>query len=88
MTKKQPKTGEEFIELAKKSDTVGNVREGKGSHVIVEFKDGTSISVPIHGNKQLGKGILHKITKAFKAAGVLGMIVLILWIGSRFFPLP
>jgi len=88
MVKKQPKTGKEFIELAEKSDKVSYVREGKGSHVIVEFKDGTSISVPVHGNKQLGRGILHKITKAFEAAGVLGLILLILWIGSRFFPSP
>jgi hypothetical protein len=74
MPEKQPKTGKGFVELAKKSDKVRNVREGKGSHVIVEFINGTSISVPVHGNKRLGKGILHKIIKTFKAAGVLSVI--------------
>ncbi len=83
---RQPKTGKEFVELAKKSDQVTNVREGKGSHVVVEFKNGTSITIPVHGNNQLGKGILHKITKAFQAAGILGIILLILSIVARFFP--
>jgi len=82
---KQPKTGKEFVDLAKKSEEVTNVREGKGSHVVIEFKDGTSVSVPVHSNKQLGKGILHKITKAFQAAGILGLILLILAFASRFF---
>jgi predicted RNA binding protein YcfA (HicA-like mRNA interferase family) len=72
---KQPKTGKEFIELAHRSDKVARIREGKGSHVVVEFTNNTSITVPIHGNKQLGKGILHKITKVFKTAGVLVLLV-------------
>lgn len=87
MTEKQPKSGREFVQLAEKSDKVRNVREGKGSHVVVEFIDGTSITVPIHGNKQLGRGILHKILKAFKAAGVPGLMLFILWFGLRVFSL-
>lgn len=79
MAKKQPKTGRDFVQLARESDCVIEIREGKGSHVVVEFKDGTSVSIPGHGNRQLGKGILHKIIKAFKAAGVIGLILLILW---------
>jgi len=71
MANKQPKTGKAFVQLAKGSNQVSRIREGKGSHVIVEFKDGSSVSIPVHGNKQLGKGILLKITKAFKAAGVI-----------------
>jgi hypothetical protein len=80
MADQQPKTGKDFVQLAKKSDKVAGVREGKGSHAIVEFKDGTSVSVPVHGSKQLGKGILHKITKAFKAAGVIGLFLLAAWL--------
>ena len=76
MVKRQPKTGKDFVRLASKSDKVARIREGKGSHVIVEFTDGTSISIPVHANRQLGKGILRKITKAFKAAGVTGIILL------------
>ncbi|HZY44198.1 MAG TPA: hypothetical protein VFF70_05535 [Anaerolineae bacterium] len=88
MAAKQPKTGQEFVDLAKKSEKVSNVRTGKGSHVVVEFKNGSSITVPIHGHQQLGRGILHKITKAFKAAGALLIILMLLWIGSRFFLFP
>ncbi|MBI3913895.1 MAG: type II toxin-antitoxin system HicA family toxin [Chloroflexi bacterium] len=87
MAEKQPKSGREFVQLAERSDKVRNVREGKGSHVVVEFIDGTSITVPIHANKQLGKGILHKILKAFKAAGVLGLILFVFWLGLRVFSL-
>ncbi|MFZ5909998.1 MAG: type II toxin-antitoxin system HicA family toxin [Chloroflexota bacterium] len=83
MTNKQPKTGKDFIQLARKSDKVSKIRAGKGSHVVVEFEDGTSVSVPAHGNKQLSKGILHAIMQAFKAAGVIGLILLSLWL---FFP--
>ncbi|HZQ05193.1 MAG TPA: type II toxin-antitoxin system HicA family toxin [Anaerolineae bacterium] len=80
MAEKQPKTGKEFVELAYKSDKVSKIRQGKGSHTIVEFTNGTSVTVPIHGNRQLGKGILHKITKIFKEAGVLVLIFALLGI--------
>ena len=82
MAQKQPKTGEDFVQLARKSDKVRNIREGRGSHVVVEFEDGTSVSVPIHGNMQLGKGIRHKLLKAFKAAGVIVLILIFLWLSS------
>lgn len=75
MAESQLKTGKDFISVAKKSDKVRNIREGKGSHVIVEFEDGTSVSVPVHGNKQLGKGILSKLLKAFRNAGILIFII-------------
>jgi hypothetical protein len=71
MAESQPKTGKDFVQLARKSDKVREIREGKGSHVIIEFEDGTSVSVPVHGNQQLGKGILSKLLKAFRAAGVV-----------------
>jgi predicted RNA binding protein YcfA (HicA-like mRNA interferase family) len=77
MAKRTPKTGKEFIQLAEKSDKVRHIRGGKGSHVIIEFDDGTSVSVPIHANQELGKGIRHKLLKAFKAAGVLILIMLL-----------
>jgi predicted RNA binding protein YcfA (HicA-like mRNA interferase family) len=76
MTKKEPKTGKEFVQLAEKSDRVRHIREGKGSHVIIEFDDGTSVSVPVHANRELSKGIRHSLLKAFRAAGVLMLIVL------------
>lgn len=76
MAEREPKTGREFVQIARKSDKVQTVREGKGSHVIVEFEDGTSVSVPVHGNEELGKGIRHKIWKAFKAAGVFVLFLL------------
>ena len=61
MAKKEPKTGKEFLRLAQKSDKVTQIREGKGSHIVVKFKNKTSISVPMHGNKQLAKGLQRKI---------------------------
>ena len=80
MSEKEPKTGKEFIELANKSDKA-KVKRVSGSHYIVEFPDGKSIPIPVHGNKQLGKGLLHKIKKAFKAAGILLLILSLLWLG-------
>ena len=78
MAKKEPKSGKDFLQLARKSDKVKEIREGKGSHVIVKFKNNTSISVPVHGNKQLKTGIYRKILKIFKAAGVIALFLFLL----------
>ncbi|MBI4672230.1 MAG: type II toxin-antitoxin system HicA family toxin [Chloroflexi bacterium] len=87
MSEKEPKTGKEFVELAAKSGKA-KVKRVSGSHYIVEFADGNSIPVPVHANKQLGKGLLHKIKKAFKAVGILLLVLLVLWLKSLGFPLP
>ena len=76
MVKKQPKSGKDFVRLARKSDKVASVRPGKGSHMVIKFKNGSSVSVPVHGNKQLAKGIRYNIIKVFKAAGALELILL------------
>lgn len=80
MAQPEPKTGNDFVELARKSDAVQRIREGKGSHVVVEFNDGSSASIPVHGNRDLGKGIRHKLLKAFKLAGITWLIILAIWI--------
>jgi predicted RNA binding protein YcfA (HicA-like mRNA interferase family) len=77
MGHKEPNTGKDFVQLASKSGKVQNIRQGKGSHVIIEFEDGTSASVPVHGNNELGKGIRHKLLKIFKAAGVIALLFLL-----------
>jgi predicted RNA binding protein YcfA (HicA-like mRNA interferase family) len=39
-------------------------REGKGSHMIYKHKDYPyPLSIPFHGSKDLGKGLLQKILK-------------------------
>lgn len=63
MVQKIPKTGKDLVRLAEKSDQVIRVRSGKGSHFIVEFKNGTNVSIPVHGNEQISKGLLNKIIK-------------------------
>lgn len=78
MTKKEPKSGKDFLRLARSSDKVKEIREGKGSHVVIKFKNNTSVSVPVHGNKQLKKGIYRKILKIFKTAGVIGIFLLLI----------
>ena len=78
MAKKAPKSGKDFVNLARKSDKVKEIREGKGSHVVVKFTNDTSVSVPVHGDRQLKRGIYQKILKIFKAAGVIGLFLLLL----------
>lgn len=82
MANEYPKTGKELIRLAEKSDKVESIRPGKGSHFIVDFKNGTKVAIPVHGNEQIGKGLLRKIIKAFKAAGVLGLLIVFLGIAA------
>lgn len=53
----------EFITLIEKAGWRFE-REGKGSHTIYrhpDFKD--PISIPYHGKKDLGKGLLNKLKK-------------------------
>ena len=70
--KRIPKTGDEFIRLAKRGDCI--VRNGHGSHVMVYFgKDKGTQCVP-RGNKQLGPGLHSSLVKAFVAAGLLAMM--------------
>jgi predicted RNA binding protein YcfA (HicA-like mRNA interferase family) len=35
----------------------------KGSHVRLKHKDNRVVTVPVHGNKNLGKGLLRKILR-------------------------
>jgi len=83
---KLPKTRREFLQLARKSDKVESIEEG-GRHTVVRFKDGTHIVIHRHRG-DIPKGTRHAIIKAFKAAGVLGFILFILWINSPWFPIP
>ena len=70
MSERNPKSGKDFIRIAQKS-TKAQIKRVSGSHYIVAFDDGTTIPIPVHGNRQLGKGLLHKIKKAFKSSGVI-----------------
>ncbi len=87
MNDQDPKTGKDFVELATKSGKA-RVKRVSGSHYIIEFADGNTIPVPVHGNRQLGKGLLHKLKKVFKTAGILLVILFVLWIGSHAIPMP
>ncbi len=55
-----PLTGKELLKLAKKHGWI--VDRINGSHHIV-IKNGVSISIPVHGNKDLGKGIENNLKK-------------------------
>ncbi len=39
---------------------------GKGSHIRFKHSDGRRTVVPIHGNEDLGKGLLRQILKQIK----------------------
>ena len=39
---------------------------GKGSHVRFKHSDGRRTVVPVHGNEDLGKGLLRQILKQIK----------------------
>ena len=59
-----PLSGKDFIKLLKKSGW--KLSRIKGSHYIME-KDIHTLTVPVHGNKSLGKGLENKL---FKLSGV------------------
>jgi mRNA interferase HicA len=76
-TIQQLKSGKEFVDYAKKQDGV-NVRQGKGSHQVIEYK-GEQFAVPVHGNEDLSKGLRHSLIKWLIRVG-LGLLAVGLFI--------
>jgi predicted RNA binding protein YcfA (HicA-like mRNA interferase family) len=68
----QLRSGKEFVNYAEKKGA--KIRQGKGSHTIVEY-EGQNFVIPVHSG-DLGKGLRHKIIKWFVAVG-LGIFVLV-----------
>lgn len=65
------KTGKDFLAYADHNGA--NIRNGKGSHFVVETDKGSCV-VPYHGNQDLGTGLRCKIVKMFVLIG-LGIVV-------------
>ncbi len=55
-----PLTGKEMLKLLKQNGWVE--RRQVGSHHQL-FKDGKRVTVPVHGNQTLGKGLEQKILR-------------------------
>jgi len=66
------KSGKDFVKYAKRQGC--EVRTCKSSHVMVKVEGHGAMTVPTHGNKQLGTGLRRVIIKFFLAAG-LGLLV-------------
>jgi predicted RNA binding protein YcfA (HicA-like mRNA interferase family) len=61
-------SGQDFVKYARSHGA--EVRANGGSHQVVKYGR-SSIAVPVHGAKPLGKGLRHVLVKAFTAAGLL-----------------
>ena len=55
-----PLTGKEMLELLKKNGWIERRTEDSHHHL---YKDGVRITVPVHGNQDLGKGLEQRILK-------------------------
>ena len=54
-------SGNEIIQALEK---IGfKVVRQKGSHVRMKHKDNRVVTIPVHGNKSVGKGLLRKILR-------------------------
>lgn len=61
MTKLITVSGKELCKILEK---LGFIKiHGKGSHVRFKHPDGRVTVVPVHGNEDLGKGLLREILK-------------------------
>ena len=57
-------SGKKFCKILNK---IGFVQiHGKGSHIRFKHSDGRRTVVPVHGNEDLGKGLLRVILKQIK----------------------
>ena len=54
-------TGKELVAALEKVDF--SIVRQKGSHVRMKHKDNRVVSIPVHGRKALGKGLLLKILR-------------------------
>lgn len=64
MAKLVPISGKKFCKILEK---LGFEKiHGKGSHVRFKHPDGRRTVVPVHGNEDLGKGLLREILKQVK----------------------
>lgn len=61
MAKLPSPTGEELISALEKIG-FSKVRQ-KGSHVRMKHEDGRVVTIPVHGGKAIGKGLLLKILR-------------------------
>jgi len=68
----QLRKGKEFVDWAEKNGAT--IREGKGSHTIVEFNN-QSFVIPVHSG-DMSKGLRHKTVKWFISVG-LGILAII-----------
>ncbi|HLC31462.1 MAG TPA: type II toxin-antitoxin system HicA family toxin [Candidatus Nanoarchaeia archaeon] len=64
MTKLVTLSGKQLCKMLEKIDF--EKIYGKGSHVRFKHPDGRRTVVPIHGNEQVGKGLLLEILKQIK----------------------
>jgi len=55
-----PMTGKAMLKLLKKEGWKERRQEGSHHHL---YKNGVRITVPVHGNQDLGKGIEDRILK-------------------------
>lgn len=55
-----PLTGKDMLKLLKKHGWIERRKKGSHHHL---FKDGVRITVPVHGNQDLGKGLEDKILR-------------------------
>lgn len=69
-------SGQDFLKQATRKGA--EVRCNGTSHHVVKY-NGHSISVPVHGNEPIGKGLRHVLIKMFLAAGLLIFFGVILY---------
>lgn len=72
--------GEEVAKAASKAGCL--VREGKGSHMVIKAKDGSTMAV-YHG--QLSKGVECKVRKWLLLKGIVFVMVAAMFIGMAIF---
>jgi predicted RNA binding protein YcfA (HicA-like mRNA interferase family) len=54
-------TSRELISILKKKEFI--LERQSGSHAVFIHEDGRRTTVPIHGKRDIGKGLLHQIMK-------------------------
>jgi predicted RNA binding protein YcfA (HicA-like mRNA interferase family) len=62
MPKLPPITARKFIKIIKKKGFLYN-RTAGSHHIYINPKTQTTISIPVHSGKTLGKGLLHQLLK-------------------------
>ena len=72
---KRAKSGKDMVKVIESDSRFEGWRDGGSSHRIARFGNGTTVPVPVHGNKDMPIGTKMKIIRILRAGGLCTLLL-------------